>query len=264
MAHTDQAPQCGKGWGARCARAKSSRCRCSCGGHNHGNPAARRQLQGELFTMAKLTDHKLLSYAPCEPKQRTFLPGAQERMRDAIRCTRLGRDDGRTDNQGAVVEYITTTTCERLQQRFVYHSPTGFEFGYGGSGPADLALNILALVIPLKEANRLHQDFKRDFVARIDQEEGGNISVAAVLDWVQSQWAAESLDPKVKLREQVDAILWEDGKLRDEWERITHDAQGRERRQLSTEDQQRVEAIQAKLKDNDQRRAELEAREQQA
>lgn len=26
----------------------------------------------------------------------------------------------------------------------IYHSPTGFEWGYGGSGPADLALSILA------------------------------------------------------------------------------------------------------------------------
>ncbi len=24
----------------------------------------------------------------------------------------------------------------------VHHSPSGFEFGYGGSGPADLALNV--------------------------------------------------------------------------------------------------------------------------
>jgi hypothetical protein len=31
---------CSKGWADRCARAKSPRCRCKCGGHNHGNPAA--------------------------------------------------------------------------------------------------------------------------------------------------------------------------------------------------------------------------------
>lgn len=34
-----------------------------------------------------------------------------------------------------------------IPQRHKHHSPTGFEFGYGGSGPADLALNILALII---------------------------------------------------------------------------------------------------------------------
>jgi hypothetical protein len=27
---------CSKGWGARCAVAKGKRCRCKCGGENHG------------------------------------------------------------------------------------------------------------------------------------------------------------------------------------------------------------------------------------
>lgn len=30
-----------------------------------------------------------------------------------------------------------------LPQRVVYHSPDGFEWGYAGSGPSDLALNLL-------------------------------------------------------------------------------------------------------------------------
>ena len=29
----------------------------------------------------------------------------------------------------------------------VYHSPTGFEWGYGGSGPSELALNLAELVV---------------------------------------------------------------------------------------------------------------------
>lgn len=29
-------PKCGKGWSVRCARSKSPRCRCKCGGANHG------------------------------------------------------------------------------------------------------------------------------------------------------------------------------------------------------------------------------------
>lgn len=39
-----------------------------------------------------------------------------------------------------------TVTCS-IPQKHKHHSPTGFEIGYGGSGPADLALNILALAI---------------------------------------------------------------------------------------------------------------------
>ena len=41
------------------------------------------------------------------------------------------------------------------------HSPTGFEWGYGGSGPAQLALAILAEHLGEDHAAlRLYQDFK--------------------------------------------------------------------------------------------------------
>lgn len=49
----------------------------------------------------------------------------------------------RTPN-GARVFRVAGEDREPLRQRIVYHSPTGFEWGYAGSGPADLALNILA------------------------------------------------------------------------------------------------------------------------
>ena len=46
------------------------------------------------------------------------------------------------------------------------HSPTGFEWGYGGSGPAQLALALLAdLLQNDDEAVNLHQDFKFSIVA---------------------------------------------------------------------------------------------------
>ena len=49
------------------------------------------------------------------------------------------------------------------------HSPTGFEWGYGGSGPAQLALAILADHLnDDDEAVALHQDFKREVVANLD------------------------------------------------------------------------------------------------
>lgn len=49
----------------------------------------------------------------------------------------------RTTN-GARVFRVAGEIREPLRHRIVYHSPTGFEWGYAGSGPADLALNILA------------------------------------------------------------------------------------------------------------------------
>lgn len=63
----------------------------------------------------------------------------------------------------------------------VYHSPTGLAWGYGGSGPADLALSILAdyfgesptrteLVRGKPECWRYHQEFKWAFVAQFSDQ----------------------------------------------------------------------------------------------
>lgn len=49
------------------------------------------------------------------------------------------------------------------------HSPSGFNWGYAGSGPAQLALAILLEVIPRDYAERLYQDFKFDFIAKLPQ-----------------------------------------------------------------------------------------------
>lgn len=54
----------------------------------------------------------------------------------------------------------------RLRLDLSRHSPTGFEWGYGGSGPAQLALALLADALNDKEAIQLHQRFKR-FIAEI-------------------------------------------------------------------------------------------------
>lgn len=58
-------------------------------------------------------------------------------------------------------------TPERSQK--VYnHSPDGFEFGYGGSGPAQLALAILLdFTNDELEARRYYQDFKWHFLATL-------------------------------------------------------------------------------------------------
>jgi hypothetical protein len=79
---------------------------------------------------------------------------------------------------------------ERLRQRIVRHSPTGMAFSYSGSGPADCAATVLALVLPLKEAWRLHQAFKQDVIARIPRD-GGVVELADVRAWVEAQWARE-------------------------------------------------------------------------
>jgi len=52
------------------------------------------------------------------------------------------------------------------------HSMDGFNFGYGGSGPAQLSLALLADVLCDDEkAQRFYQDFKFKVVARLQGEQ---------------------------------------------------------------------------------------------
>jgi hypothetical protein len=76
------------------------------------------------------------------------------------------------------------TNVPRLVTR---HSPTGFEWGYGGSGPADLALNILlAYGMPAESADRTYHDFKREVVAGVHRE-GGVIAEALIRGWIKGR-----------------------------------------------------------------------------
>jgi hypothetical protein len=55
-----------------------------------------------------------------------------------------------------------------LCTEIVNHSPTGFAWGYGGSGPSQLALAILVHHLKDKqEALRYYQDFKNEVVANL-------------------------------------------------------------------------------------------------
>ena len=84
-----------------------------------------------------------------------------------------------------------------------WHSPSGYEWGYGGSGPADLALNIVEYILrhigfegqQWAEARRggcfskavfLHQEFKWLFVATLPRS-GGFILYEAAEAWVKSR-----------------------------------------------------------------------------
>ena len=63
------------------------------------------------------------------------------------------------------------------------HSPTGFEWGYGGSGPAQLALALLADALDDDaEAIILHQRFKWKYIATLPQEQPWQMSVHEVRD----------------------------------------------------------------------------------
>ena len=56
-------------------------------------------------------------------------------------------------------------------QKVWNHSPDGFNWGYGGSGPAQLALAVLLEYIPQDDAVKYHQDFKRNVIAQLPQSD---------------------------------------------------------------------------------------------
>jgi hypothetical protein len=91
-------------------------------------------------------------------------------------------------NWGQALRWRRTPAGLKTNVRWVvrHHSPTGFEVGYSGSGPADLALNAMAALFPVqdeeaeicfdgsvsREAWRLHQKFKFKFLAAADRDNG--------------------------------------------------------------------------------------------
>lgn len=66
---------------------------------------------------------------------------------------------------------------------FTRHSPDGYEWGYVGSGPAELALNILLLFTDYHTANPLYHDFKQEFLAGLPRE-GGVINATLIQAWL--------------------------------------------------------------------------------
>lgn len=61
-------------------------------------------------------------------------------------------------------DVIVTVNGEPLEHR-VYHSPTGMEWGYLGSGPADLARSILWDFLGKEPIRELYMLFKEKFVS---------------------------------------------------------------------------------------------------
>jgi hypothetical protein len=77
-------------------------------------------------------------------------------------------------------------TSSNVPHRIVRHSPDGFEWGYGGSGPSEFALNILSVFIGQREAERHYQSFKWDFICDLPRE-GGTIKRDDILKWVEKK-----------------------------------------------------------------------------
>ncbi len=103
-----------------------------------------------------------------------------------------------------------------LKHRIVLHSPDGFQWGYGGSGPAELALNMLydyLLRTKTKGARELalelHQTFKWGFIAT----QTGDLFVTGkhIGDWLIGAQTLGKLTGAEMSKKQIEALTKHDG-----------------------------------------------------
>lgn len=72
-------------------------------------------------------------------------------------------------------------------QDHVNHSPTGFEYGYGGSGPAKLAFALLFDYTEDEQfARRHYMTFKWGVIAKLDQDDDTHIiPTSRIREWIR-------------------------------------------------------------------------------
>jgi Family of unknown function (DUF6166) len=92
----------------------------------------------------------------------------------------------------AVVKIDGRPLSPRRSLKVRNHSPTGFAWGYAGSGPAQLALAVLLEAgVPKEKAETLHQAFKSEYIAALPQ---GDFK----LDVDVAEWAARKLEQRAR------------------------------------------------------------------
>ena len=95
-----------------------------------------------------------------------------------------GKRSGYEREVVVIVNGVSSELNPEQSQEIVNHSPDGFNWGYGGSGPAQLALGLLLDATADREiANRHYQQFKSDVVSQIDNDEW-EINEVAIHRWL--------------------------------------------------------------------------------
>ena len=106
--------------------------------------------------------------------------------RHATREPASGQIEGIRNSANATVRIDGRRLDWETSPQVRNHSPTDIEWGYSGSGPAQLALAILLERSSRETAERLHQRFKDDFIARIRTAEW-RLPVQTVDRWLCEQ-----------------------------------------------------------------------------
>jgi len=92
-----------------------------------------------------------------------------------------------------VVEAIDGHGARRPIRHIVRRSPTGLAWGYGGSGPADLALAILADHLGYEPTSHIVHDFKWQIVAQLPADQPFYLAAADIERWLLEHGQTETL-----------------------------------------------------------------------
>ncbi len=96
-----------------------------------------------------------------------------------------GMFTGFRDDDGAVTVWYGLERIDVADSLAVAnHSPTGFAWGFGGSGPAQLALAMLLKVTDRDTAEKYHQQFKWDWLAQLPAEQHWQMMIAEAREWL--------------------------------------------------------------------------------
>ena len=114
------------------------------------------------------------------------------------------------ENYWARVGIIGESACWLLcRARHNNHSPSGFEWGYLGSGPAQLALAILCDYLGEPQlASRFYQEFQEEAVARWKDEEW-TLTEQELAEWFNKATRSERLRltrEAITLERQLDSM----------------------------------------------------------
>jgi hypothetical protein len=145
---------CTPGHEDRCMNAKSEHCDCQCGGINHGNRIKKVASKKETRKQKK------------------------GRFLKANGVIDLNANDRSMRINGIDID-------PKFSQSFANHSPDGFNWGYGGSGPAQLALAILLELTNEEKALNRYQDFKREVIANMEQGKDCKLEIKAIRKWLK-------------------------------------------------------------------------------
>jgi hypothetical protein len=99
---------------------------------------------------------------------------------------------GVVDQHGQHVNLNHERFSHERSLNVVRHSPTGFSWGFEGSGPAQLALAILLeeltpLGFSVKGVRAYYQDFKREVIAKLAPDKPWTLTSADVARWMMAK-----------------------------------------------------------------------------